>query len=135
MVLSHNIKSPDKLGNYSKRYPILIIFVFGLNLILTGCAREKAVYRPGINNELEKKVVATSGQKVNAVQAEKYLKKVVEEHPNTPWADLASRELSAPFGFKWVEYTLPPPPRAMPATNAARRPQTKSQPTAAPPKL
>jgi hypothetical protein len=86
---------------------------------------------------LEPSAEIVSGEKAKsaAVEAEKYLKKVVEEHPNTPWADLASRELSAPFGFKWVEYTLPPPPRAMPATNAARRPQTKSQPTAAPPKL
>lgn len=86
MVLSYNIKSPDKLGNYSKRYPILIFFVFGLNLILTGCAREKAVYRPGINNELEKKVLATSGQKVNAVQAEKYLKKAIELESQDPSA-------------------------------------------------
>lgn len=86
---------------------------------------------------LEPSAEIVSGEKAKsaAVEAEKFLKKVVEEHPNTPWADLASRELAAPLGFKWVEYTLPPPPRAMPAANAARRPQTKAAPAAPPPKL
>ena len=31
------------------------------------------------------------------------LKRVVDEHPGTPWALLAERELKDSFGFKWVE--------------------------------
>lgn len=71
-----------------------------------------------------------------AKQAREYLERVIREHPSTPWADLATRELSAPFGFKWVEYTLPVPPRPMPGNNNIRRPQTKNaQPTPPPIKL
>jgi hypothetical protein len=40
-----------------------------------------------------------------------YLKRVVEEHPGTPWALLAGRELSIPMGWEWhQDYTPPPPP-------------------------
>ena len=40
------------------------------------------------------------------------LSKVAEEHKGTPWGLLASREVSKPFGWKWVEgFTdLNPPP-------------------------
>lgn len=43
-----------------------------------------------------------------ASQAVELLKKVVAEHPNTPWALLAQRELKDPLGFKWVEARMPP---------------------------
>ena len=40
------------------------------------------------------------------------LTEVVREHPGTPWALLAKRELEVPIGWKWVEdYTKPTPPR------------------------
>ncbi len=55
-----------------------------------------------------------SGDKVARVAKETtaLLKRVVEDHPNTPWALLAQRELKDPFGFKWAEtYVKPPPPR------------------------
>ena len=32
-----------------------------------------------------------------------YLEQVVDEHPETPWAELASRELQQPLGWKWQE--------------------------------
>jgi hypothetical protein len=38
-----------------------------------------------------------------ATEAKKYLHRVVEEHPNTPWALLAQRELDTPFSWDWVE--------------------------------
>jgi hypothetical protein len=44
-------------------------------------------------------------------EAEALLRKVVEEHPDTPWALLAARELKDPLGFRWVETYVPPPPR------------------------
>lgn len=36
-------------------------------------------------------------------QATAYLKRVIEEHPETPWALLAEVELSTPFGWEWRE--------------------------------
>ena len=53
-----------------------------------------------------------SGDKVSKVanEAQALLKRVVDDHPNTPWAVLAQRELKDPFGFKWVETYVPPPP-------------------------
>ena len=55
-----------------------------------------------------------SGDKVAGVAKETkaLLQRVVDDHPNTPWALLAKRELKDPFGFKWAEtYVKPPPPR------------------------
>ena len=43
-----------------------------------------------------------------AREAETLLRRVVEDHPATPWALLAQRELKDPLGFKWVEtYVMP----------------------------
>ena len=41
-------------------------------------------------------------------EAKSLLKRVIEEHPGTPWALLAKRELKDPFGFKWVETYVKP---------------------------
>jgi hypothetical protein len=43
-----------------------------------------------------------------AKAARDLLEKVVDEHPGTPWALLAKRELKDPFGFKWVETHVKP---------------------------
>jgi hypothetical protein len=45
-------------------------------------------------------------------KASNYLNRVVEDHPGTPWALLAQRELETPIGWKWEQdYTAPPQPR------------------------
>jgi hypothetical protein len=72
-----------------------------------------------------------------AEQAAKLLRRVVDEHPNTPWALLAERELKDPFGFKWVETRVQPIVRDnndddSPARKQARANQPKPQ---EPPKL
>jgi hypothetical protein len=50
-----------------------------------------------------------------ADQAREYLRKVVEDHPGTPWAFLAKRELGQPLGYAWDEIHTgindPPEPR------------------------
>jgi hypothetical protein len=46
---------------------------------------------------------AAAGREANAL-----LRRVIEEHPATPWALLAQRELKDPLGFKWVETYVPP---------------------------
>jgi hypothetical protein len=50
-----------------------------------------------------------------AKQAKELLNQVVEQHPDTPWALLAKRELRDPMGWKWTERHTgvndPPPPQ------------------------
>jgi hypothetical protein len=42
--------------------------------------------------------------KQRADQARMYLNRVIEEHPGTPWAMLASRELQTELGWKWEPF-------------------------------
>ena len=44
-----------------------------------------------------------SAHKRLAETAVKYLERVIEEHPDTPWAYIAERELQSPMGWKWTE--------------------------------
>jgi hypothetical protein len=52
---------------------------------------------------------------IAAREAEALLRRVVDEHPATPWSLLAQRELRDPLGFKWVELYVPPIRRNNPA--------------------
>lgn len=74
-----------------------------------------------------------------AEEAKRLLQRVIEDHPGTPWALLAQRELKDPFGFEWVEtYVPPPPPPRQNNNNAARnRPRDDGRPSKPPvvPKL
>jgi hypothetical protein len=70
-----------------------------------------------------------------AREAEALLRRVVNDHPATPWALLARRELRDPLGFKWVETYVPPIRRNN--DNAARKKKNDPKPAAPapPPKL
>lgn len=47
-----------------------------------------------------------------AEKAKQYLKRIVDEHPGTPWALIAQQELKVPIGWEWRQtYTAPPKPR------------------------
>jgi Mg-chelatase subunit ChlD len=73
-----------------------------------------------------------------AEEARTVLKRVVEEHPGTPWALLAQRELKDPFGFKWVETHVRPIERNNSAAAAAKKKKAMTKPAtkpAEPPKL
>ena len=87
-----------------------------------------------------------SQQSKMADKAKTLLERVVQSHPETPWALLASRELATPIGWEWTEaYTPPPRPVAMNRpnnnnNNARPRPPQPRQnampkPKRAPPKL
>jgi hypothetical protein len=68
--------------------------------------------------------------------AEALLKRVIDEHPATPWALLAQRELENPLGFDWVETYVPPRPRMTNEEAAKRKNNNMNQPKPpAPPKL
>jgi len=59
------------------------------------------------DNEIKSSEKAAAAAK----QAKELLERVLKEHPGTPWALFAQRELKDPFGFKWVETTVKPIPR------------------------
>ena len=50
-----------------------------------------------------KEVNAIPEIKKKAAKATVYLKRVIDQHPDTPWAALAERELSVPMGWEWAE--------------------------------
>jgi hypothetical protein len=57
--------------------------------------------------------IATGSQDLKLLEkARRFLTRVVEDHPGTPWAMLAQRELDTPLGWVWTQtYTAPPRPR------------------------
>lgn len=57
-----------------------------------------------------------------ADKAKMYLTRVVNEHPGTPWALMAQRELDTPIGWQWQE-EYDPPPKPM-----TRRPGVNNNP-------
>lgn len=45
----------------------------------------------------------TSLMKNKLTAAREYLQRVIDEHPGTPWAYIAERELQIPIGYEWKE--------------------------------
>lgn len=72
-------------------------------------ANEKAA--KGATNVKKADSKVTAQAEKDAEAARQYLKRVVEEHPGTPWARLAERELATPLGFRWEETYVKPPRR------------------------
>lgn len=69
-----------------------------------------------------------------AERARMYLQRVIREHPETPWAMLAQRELRQPLGWSWhEEFTDLSPPRPAPAANNAPATPAPERPTMLPP--
>jgi hypothetical protein len=60
-----------------------------------------------------------------AREAEALLRRVVQDHPATPWALLAQRELKDPLGFKWAETYVPPIRRNDNAAQAKKKNEPK----------
>ena len=70
---------------------------------------------------------------VAARDAQALLHRVIEDHPTTPWALLAEREVKDPLGFKWVETYVQP--RARGNDNAAASRKNKPSNMAKPPEM
>ena len=77
-------------------------------------------------------------------RARMYLSRVVKDHPGTPWALLAEKELQDPVGWVWVDSFTDLTPRKMgdggngtpaPARNDAKMMLQKPAPKRPPPKL
>ncbi len=73
----------------------------------------RAADEVSVGSQLSKAATAATG----------YLQRVVDEHPGTPWAMLAERELSTPMSWQWEErYTDLTPRRAAAGGNNRPRP-------------
>lgn len=74
---------------------------------------------------------ATSPLEKTAEAARAYLQGVVDDHPGTPWALLAARELETPLGWTWGEsYT----PLRDPQAGGNRRPRPEPRVPQGPPR-
>ena len=73
------------------------------------------------------------GEKL-AEKAKAYLQRVIADHPDTPWALIAKRELATPIGWSWRQtYTTPPGERRPRPSNNNNDPP-KMPKNATPPK-
>lgn len=63
-----------------------------------------------------------------AAEATALLEGVLRDHPGTPWALLAQRELKDPLGLTWVETRVPPPPKPREGNGGNNRPQRPGPP-------
>ena len=80
--------------------------VIGLNSMLAELKGGKAFSKPENNSWiLMPDVMITTGtsNKKMADKAKLYLQRVIDEHPETPWAMIAKKELESPMGWKWME--------------------------------
>ncbi len=94
-----------------------------------------------------KKLGAGAVSKKLGDEAARLLKRTIDDAPDTPWALLAQRDLSIPFGFEVVQKFDPPPkpaeqkaakPGKKPlqlADDRKKKPAAPAAPPAAPPKL
>ena len=90
-----------------------------------------------------KKLGSGAASRKLAVEAERLLKRAIDDAPNTPWGLLAQRDLNIPMGFEVIQKFDPPPkPSARNNEDAAPGkkqvrladdPQKKKKPDAAPP--
>jgi len=85
--------------------------------------------------EPDKAILFSKGAEAAAREAETLLRRVVEDHPATPWALLAQRELENPFGFKWVEHYVPPRPRRNNDNDAAAKKKKQNPNMTKPPEV
>ena len=72
-------------------------------------------------------------------KAKTYLQRVAKEHPGTPWAMLAEKELATPMGWEWTQTYTPPPqprqPRSNNNNNNNQRPPDQPRENQMPPPL
>jgi len=90
---------------------------FGYNMMLAEMkASPKKFDKQGSNQwQLKDSKEITSGAttKKLANRALEYLRRVIDEHPGTPWQYMAEREMSTQLGWEWKEATYTPMNAAM----------------------
>lgn len=92
----------------------LRVRAFGYNSMLAEMKGNPKTFQNPDNNmwRLTPSNDITTGVAVKkmAAKAESYLNRVIELHPNTPWALMAQREKSVPMGWDWKESHYNPNP-------------------------
>lgn len=85
---------------------------FGYNMMLAEMKSSPRKFEKPGNNQWRlvpsKDINSGATTKKLANKAMEYLKRVVDEHPNTPWQMLAERELGTPMGWDWKEANYTP---------------------------
>ncbi len=80
---------------------------FGYNSVLAQMKVQPQPFKKEGNNAWRlvpsKEIIAGPQVKKWSETASEYLTRVIDEHPNTPWAMLAERELGTPLGWEWRE--------------------------------
>lgn len=79
-----------------------------------------------------REVTINSVLATDAKTATAYLQRVLDEHPNTPWADDANRELQQPLGWSWDEEFTNVATQVAEAQAARRRPPRPAEPPSKP---
>ena len=79
----------------------------GFNVLLAEMKRAPKKFQKKGSNQWRLKpsteVLSGASTRKDARAAEEYLKRVVDDHADTPWGLLAERELAQPFGWSWYE--------------------------------
>ena len=80
---------------------------FGYNMMLAEMKGQPRKFDKAGNNQWRlvpsRDINSGATTKKLANRAMEYLKRIVDEHPNTPWQMLAERELGTPMGWEWKE--------------------------------
>ncbi|MEC9091160.1 MAG: hypothetical protein VX438_00540, partial [Planctomycetota bacterium] len=95
---SYDLAYGRTLANYVR--------VIGLNSMLAELKAGKTFSNPENNSWMlvpDDEVSTGTSSKKMAQKANVYLRRVIDEHPETPWALIAKKELESPFGWKWQE--------------------------------
>ncbi len=116
MILEQGLRDRDKLDSTRwraefdlavGRVSALRARAYGYNTVLAEMKVSPKAFEDKKNNQwsLRPSNEIAGGPAVKKIgdTAREYLSRVVDEHPGTPWADLAAVELSTPMGWKWVE--------------------------------
>jgi hypothetical protein len=110
----------------------------GFNAVLADMKTNPKTFQNKNNNHwiIEPAEEVSSGIQLKKMGAKgvELLKKVIREHPGTPWELIARRELSRPLGWQWAEtyFDIPKPPDT---ENGTPRPPRKPPPPRDKPKL
>ena len=85
--------------------------VYGYNNMLAEMKATPKAFQKKESNEwrIEASKTINAGQAIKKLEREAatYLKRVIDENPETPWEKLAARELSTPMGWEWKEAKNP----------------------------
>ncbi|MBI3862055.1 MAG: VWA domain-containing protein [Planctomycetia bacterium] len=119
-ILSQGEKDRDKVTEprWRAAYDLAIgralamkVRTFGYNAMLAEMKATPKSFQKKDSNEwkIEPSKDINAGQAVKKIekQASMYLKRVIDDHPGTPWARIAERELSTPMGWQWQELKNP----------------------------